>query len=116
MISTLYIGLNVLLFLIGITNYNTLGGQLIISGVVNNQIVITSNNFKMPVYDPYIESNFKSLDDLHIINPKKQNFPFLSDWILIPDSINGGTLDLSPGDIEIISGIQILTYDTVFKK
>jgi len=36
MISTLYIGLNVLLFLIGITNYNTLGGQLIISGVVNN--------------------------------------------------------------------------------
>ena len=108
--TTMYIILNMVQLLFSINNYNNIGGQLIISGALNNQIVVSTNNFKMPVYDNNVSSNYTP-DDFHIMNPKKQNFQFLSDWIIIPSPGRYGVLSI--GDVEIISGLQIILWNNI---
>ena len=113
MTSMIYITINVFQMLLGLTNYNNLGGQLILDGVLNNQIVVSTNNFKMPVYDENVQSNYIPKDNFHIMNPKHQNFPFLGDWIIIPKP--GRYATVSIGDIEIFMGTSIILWN-YFKK
>ena len=114
MIGIFYMTINIVQMLLGLTNYNNLGGQLILDGSLNNQIVVSSNNFKMPVYDNNVQSNYTPKDDFHIMNPKYQNFPFLGDWIIIPTP--GRYATVSIGDIEIISGLQIILWNNLNNK
>ena len=114
MIQLTYFILNIFQLMIGASNYNNINGQLIIDGFMNNQIVVSTNNFKMPVYDPYADVN-QYVDGFHELNPKDQNFSFLGDWILIPVSPTGQLQQISIGDIEIMQGLTMITWNQLFQ-
>ena len=110
----LYLALNLVGLYIGLMNYNTTPGQMILYGMGTNALVVASNGWKMPVYDPYIDVKSPVDKQFHIINPKLSNFPFLGDWLIVRLPI-GNDLDMSPGDVLMVAGMVWILWSNVVK-
>ena len=96
-----HIILNLLVLMIYLSNPQSIGGYMIVTGYAMNGIEIVANNGKMPVfYKGITEQELKQLDEIGImtVGNKATKLPFLSDCIKIDDLI------VSPGDILIALG------------
>ena len=92
---------NLLVLMIYLSNPQSIGGYMIVTGYAMNGIEIVANNGKMPVfYKGITEQELKQLDEIGImtVGNKATKLPFLSDCIKIDDLI------VSPGDILIALG------------
>jgi len=77
------------------------GFIITITGVFSNYLVISSNNYKMPVADAY------GSDSVHFgyHSPKEINYPFLADNF--PIKTKKYVITYSIGDLLMVSGIMI---------
>lgn len=103
------ITLNLQVTIYGGLNYNTDGGQLIITGEVCNFVQISTNNWKMPVYAPDYVTGYVGSDGIHSKGNSETNFKYLTDWFETP------TGQISIGDVMIGYGIGLLIYNNLFQ-
>ncbi len=94
-----------LIFSLFTSGLNAPGSQVMITGMMLNDLVYVSNGFKMPVYGVTDPAAF-NFD--HAAGSSNTMYPFLGDWVQIDIPSYGAYF--SPGDLVSLFGWFLNTF------
>ncbi len=98
----------VMIFSLFTNGLNTAGSQVMITGIMLNDLVYVSNGFKMPVFDNLNDPAAFNYD--HMAGTSNSMYPFLGDWVLVDIPFTQYGAYFSPGDLITLFGFFLNTF------